>query len=788
MKCYDGPKGLLTDRALIVAEKDRTWLSGGLSKEAEFASNTAFVYDNAQKAWGASASGTLEWDIPSSLESSLTGGYSLRFKMAIETGTGAQNPYAAIIWRIGNRRIRLSFTENSIQKTGDSRIYTGNTEARTWYDYVLQMRPDDKADLYQRKDTVNGEWVKVLSDLTWQDETYTSRLRLDNTGAYMAIKELTIYRAMSAKLDDVSFDGSNVTVEGSVFYDTGFAEFNRRLELIAVAYDSRYGYTKAVDSYDMIIEGGIDTTLNQTLSLSGIEMEDKWSVMAWDSQSTAIALSDAKGTANLNKADDTVKGENIPAGMNVDTEYNEVYIKTALGADKANANVAITIENSSGTVVALMQVKANKYGVVDTMIAIDPFNYTYGDYTVNLACNEDLYTETVALYGTGTSPDITDENTFASFLNIYEDNEVKTLLADAVKGEIIKSEVYNELKNEVFDPSKIYEYRDKIKNAVKTANDEADLVSAVNVAAADGKWSDLEKLILTTYSSHLSTPQLTINSGYVSGVRSVKDMFLRMVYKTYTSGDDILAELASARSAQLSYEAANPPITSSNTGGGGGGGGAFIPGTVKPAEDGKTTDNNIGQQPIVTPTEFTDLDSVDWAADSINNLRKLNIVSGDANGNFNPNNNITREEFLKIVIGITGMELDSSAANTFEDVDVNQWYFPYISTAFNRSIVNGISDVHFGIGNNITRADMAVMLKRALDSLGIVVEPKKPAFVYDDFYKIPEYAREAIAYFSEAELMNGVGNNTFSPDGLATRAEAAVAAYRVYEYIENLKN
>ena len=54
------------------------------------------------------------------------------------------------------------------------------------------------------------------------------------------------------------------------------------------------------------------------------------------------------------------------------------------------------------------------------------------------------------------------------------------------------------------------------------------------------------------------------------------------------------------------------------------------------------------------------------------------IVNGKADGLFSPYENVTREEFVKMLVGlvdVSGIEYDSD----FIDADKDEWYYPYIS-------------------------------------------------------------------------------------------------------------
>ena len=72
-----------------------------------------------------------------------------------------------------------------------------------------------------------------------------------------------------------------------------------------------------------------------------------------------------------------------------------------------------------------------------------------------------------------------------------------------------------------------------------------------------------------------------------------------------------------------------------------------------------------------------------------------------------------------MIVLASGFALEGAA--DFTDAASDGWYLPYLGTAVEKGIVGGLGDGRFGIGMNISRQDMAVMVKRALDAKGIVL-------------------------------------------------------------------
>ena len=152
---------------------------------------------------------------------------------------------------------------------------------------------------------------------------------------------------------------------------------------------------------------------------------------------------------------------------------------------------------------------------------------------------------------------------------------------------------------------------------------------------------------------------------------------------------------------------------------------------------------------------------------------EMGLVNGYPDGFFRPDNPITRAEFAKILIKALKIELLATPSPTFSDVPQDHWAFPYVETAAENGIVKGIGEGLFAPERNITRAEIATMIARAL---GLVPSVESPSFADAD--QIPEFAREAVAAVSARDIVRGYPDGTFRPQENATRAEAAVMIFR----------
>lgn len=213
------------------------------------------------------------------------------------------------------------------------------------------------------------------------------------------------------------------------------------------------------------------------------------------------------------------------------------------------------------------------------------------------------------------------------------------------------------------------------------------------------------------------------------------------------------------------------------TGGSSSGGG----GTVKPPvkEEDKPEDVTpvvpvIPVDPMPTTPSYDDVTEDDWFFEYVEELTAKNIVSGDGTGKFNPNDTVKREEFVKMLLLAIDKDIISGDV-VFTDVVDTAWYKDYVYTAKLNGIVSGIDENNFGIGRDISRQDMAVMIYRIIKDKDINISEKQ---VFDDFESVSDYAKNAVSTMRDIGLIDGF-ENQFNPKNNLTRAEATKVIYQL---------
>lgn len=179
---------------------------------------------------------------------------------------------------------------------------------------------------------------------------------------------------------------------------------------------------------------------------------------------------------------------------------------------------------------------------------------------------------------------------------------------------------------------------------------------------------------------------------------------------------------------------------------------------------------------------FPDISSVtSWAGLQIRSIVSKGIVEGRPDGSFDPQANVTRAEFAKMIVRALNLEL-TAVGQPFNDVEDDAWYAPYIAAGFAQNVFNGRTTTSFAPNATITRAEMAAMIARAVaNAKGITLDDLDVAGQlgsFSDAGDVHETLREGVAFAAGLDLIIG-NNGKFNPRNNATRAQAAVVIYRV---------
>ena len=99
--------------------------------------------------------------------------------------------------------------------------------------------------------------------------------------------------------------------------------------------------------------------------------------------------------------------------------------------------------------------------------------------------------------------------------------------------------------------------------------------------------------------------------------------------------------------------------------------------------------------------------------EAIEVLESVGIMIGDESGNFNPDQNVTRNEMAVVMANLMEYNV-ASYKDTSPFTDVPSWAEPYVAACWTNGITAGYSDTIYGGSDTVTTAQAALMLMKAL--------------------------------------------------------------------------
>ena len=180
---------------------------------------------------------------------------------------------------------------------------------------------------------------------------------------------------------------------------------------------------------------------------------------------------------------------------------------------------------------------------------------------------------------------------------------------------------------------------------------------------------------------------------------------------------------------------------------------------------------------------FNDVPSSHWAFSYIGDMVQRGVLNGYPDGNFYPNNTVTRAEFAKIMVGAAQIPVYQPGYKYFQDVEVDAWYAPYVHSAY--PFLSGYvyrTGRYYKPNDAALREDIAVALVKLKGYDISYATTSTLSDKFDDISSISNDARPYVAVAVEKGLVSGYGDRTFRGQNTISRGEAAAMLWRAYQY------
>ena len=184
--------------------------------------------------------------------------------------------------------------------------------------------------------------------------------------------------------------------------------------------------------------------------------------------------------------------------------------------------------------------------------------------------------------------------------------------------------------------------------------------------------------------------------------------------------------------------------------------------------------------------DYADLPKDHWAYKQIQILTDFNVVVGYPDGNYRPEQNVTRAEFATMVIkAFEQQKAEIKQPAKFTDVSEKDWFYGMVQRAVMFDLLKGYPDGHFDPYGNVSRGHVISTTVNALTTETISNQKAKEILEnsYSDYDQIPDWL---IIAAGKAEILGMVvkapGEETvINAERPATRAELAAFLVKMLE-------
>lgn len=183
----------------------------------------------------------------------------------------------------------------------------------------------------------------------------------------------------------------------------------------------------------------------------------------------------------------------------------------------------------------------------------------------------------------------------------------------------------------------------------------------------------------------------------------------------------------------------------------------------------------------VSAHHFTDLSKKHWAYHSVHTLADSGILTGYSNGNFKPSQEITRAQAAIVLAKALKIDGNTKFKAKFKDVSTSHYAYKQINALTEKGVFSDAGS--FNPEAPLTRAQMAKIL---IEGFGIQVDSNHLV----SFQDVPKsyWGHDYIITIAELGISYGVTRTTFQPGASVTRAQLAAFTERALKFDQRVKD
>lgn len=179
---------------------------------------------------------------------------------------------------------------------------------------------------------------------------------------------------------------------------------------------------------------------------------------------------------------------------------------------------------------------------------------------------------------------------------------------------------------------------------------------------------------------------------------------------------------------------------------------------------------------------FPDMTKDDWYYEAAMYNSDRGFITGYKNGNFGGADKLQRQDFIVILGRIVGFDDEVFSHESLycglADVPQGAYYTSSVNWSVYSNIITGYNNGKFGVGDAITREQVATILYRYMGSPEVTGAEETLA-PFADAGRISDFAKDAMVWAIQNGVISGKNATTLAPTATASRAEIATIIMRM---------
>ncbi|ADC49273.1 Alpha-amylase/pullulanase (1,4-alpha-D-glucan glucanohydrolase, Pullulanase) with SLH domain [Alkalihalophilus pseudofirmus OF4] len=180
---------------------------------------------------------------------------------------------------------------------------------------------------------------------------------------------------------------------------------------------------------------------------------------------------------------------------------------------------------------------------------------------------------------------------------------------------------------------------------------------------------------------------------------------------------------------------------------------------------------------VENAVSFKDVTATHWAKDAIEALASTYTFHGFPDSTFRPTADMTRAQLATLLTRALALPSSGGYDGRFSDVAGSEWFADELMPAVEYGIITGHANGTFAGNDPVTREQAASMIARAMSVAGYDSSNHEAVDVLEDFpdgEKVSAWAKDEMNMIVQAGIMSGHNNGDLDSKGTATRAQMAI--------------